>query len=165
MAELSKIEHPFEPIYDENSTILILGTMPSVKSRETGFYYGHPRNAFWRILAHICNEPVPQTIEEKKNLLYRNHIAIWDVCRSCDIRNSDDSSIRNAVPADIPGLLKRTRIKKIYANSKKAAQQYDRLVKKYTKIDIITLPSTSPARCNITEEYKMQVWKQLIELE
>lgn len=165
MAELSNIEHPFEPIYDENSTILILGTMPSVKSRAVGFYYGNPRNAFWRIIAYICNTSIPTTVEEKTELLLKNHIAIWDVCKSCDIKNSDDNSIRNAVPTDIPGLIEKTKIKRIYANSQKAAKQYDKFVKKDTGIDIVTLPSTSPAYCSVTEEYKMQEWKKLIELD
>lgn len=165
MAELSNVEHPFEPIFDADSTILILGTMPSVQSRKAGFYYANPRNSFWRIIAHICNAPVPMTDNEKKQLLYENHIAIWDVCKSCDIRNSDDNSIRNTVPTDIPSLIKKTKIKRIYANSQKAAKQYDKFVKKDTDIEIVTLPSTSPAYCSVTEEYKMHEWKRLIELD
>lgn len=165
MAELSNIEHPFEPIYDENSTVLILGTMPSVKSRQAGFYYANPRNAFWRLIAHICDAPVPMTVEEKKELLHKNHIAIWDVCKSCDIKNSDDSTIKNAVPTDIPSLIKKTKIKRIYGNSKKAADQYNRYVRKDIGIDIVPLTSSSSASCRVNEEYKKQEWKELIELD
>lgn len=165
MAGISNVQHPFDPIYDENSTILILGTMPSVKSRDVGFYYGNPRNAFWRIIAYICNAPIPTTVEEKTDLLLKNHIAIWDVCKSCDIENSDDSSIKNVIPTDIPSLLMKTKIKRIYANSKKAADQYNKFVRKHTSIDIVKLTSSSPACCKVSEEYKMNEWKKLIELE
>lgn len=120
MGKQEHIEHPFEPIYDSESTILILGTMPSVKSREAGFYYANPRNSFWRIIAYICDEAVPATDDEKRELLHRNHIAIWDVCKSCSIRNSDDSSIKDVVLTDIPSLLKKTKIKRIALFPRKA---------------------------------------------
>lgn len=162
MRELEKVEHPFAPVYDENATILILGTLPSVQSRKAGFYYGNPRNAFWRIMASVCGCPAPESVEAKKEMLLRHHIALWDVCQSCDIRGSSDSSIRNEVPADIPSLLQKTSIQRIYANSRKAAEQYDRLVKPQTHLDIITLPSTSPAYCAISEQEKLRVWKEKI---
>ena len=103
MGEYSHISHTFLPVYDENSELLILGSFPSVKSREQGFYYGHPQNRFWKVLAAVCHCEVPQTIEEKKSMLLNYHIAIWDVIDSCDIIGSSDSSIKNVVPADIGG--------------------------------------------------------------
>lgn len=171
MNNLVNVEHPFEPIYDENSTILILGSMPSVKSRKAGFYYAHRGNAFWRIIAEICKCPVPDTTEEKRRLLLKNHIAIWDVCKNCDIKGSSDNSIKNAIPTDIPGLLKRAPIQKIYANGQKAANQYDKFVKSQTGMDIILLISSSGARnydrktkMKITEQEKIKIWKETIEL-
>ena len=99
MGEYSHMTHTFLPVYDENSELLILGSFPSVKSREQGFYYGHPQNRFWKVLAAVCECEVPKTIEEKKKMLLKNHIAIWDVIDSCDIIGSSDSSIKHVVPA------------------------------------------------------------------
>ena len=170
MSNVTNVEHPFEPIYNENSTILILGTIPSVKSRKTGFYYAHGGNAFWRIIAYICDYPVPDTVDAKKKLLLDNHIAIWDVCKNCDIEGSKDSSIKSEIPADIPGLLKKAPIKRIYANGQKAAKQYKKFVQQQTGIDIIPLASSSGAYNHkksgekITEQDKKKIWKEKIEL-
>lgn len=164
MSDLINVEHPFEPIYDKNSTILILGTMPSVKSRQAGFYYAHPRNAFWRIISDICGCSVPDADEGKKQMLLNNHIALWDVCKNCDIHGSSDSSIRNEIPTDIPRLINEASIRKIYANSHTAAKQYNKLVRPQTNMDIVELPSTSPAYCRISEEEKKKIWKEAIEL-
>ena len=109
--------HTFEPVYNEKSEILILGTFPSVKSRASGFYYQHPQNRFWKVVSALAGVPIPGTIEEQKTLLLENHIAVWDVIYSCDINGSSDSSIRNVVPNDIRALLDMTSIKTIYANS------------------------------------------------
>ena len=110
MGEYSHISHTFLPVYDENSELLILGSFPSVKSREQGFYYGHPQNRFWKVLAAVYGSEVPGTVEEKKSLLLSRHIAIWDVIDSCDIIGSSDCSIKNVVPADIAGILQKTKI-------------------------------------------------------
>ena len=114
-----KVAHTFEPVYDENSRILILGTFPSVKSREQQFYYGHPQNRFWKLLAALTGYETPQTIPEKKKLLLENGIAIWDVVASCEIIGSSDSSIRNVVPADLNRILQSAPIRKIYAMEEK----------------------------------------------
>ena len=114
--EYEKIEHTFEPVYDEYSEILILGTFPSVKSRENNFYYGHPQNRFWKVIANINNVPVPESIDEKRKLLLDLHIAIWDVVASCSISGSSDSSIKDVTANDISKLLKDTNIKTIYGN-------------------------------------------------
>ena len=99
MTGYEHIEHTFAPVYDADSLVLILGTLPSVKSRENHFYYGHKQNRFWKVMADLCGEPVPETIEEKKKMLLAHHIAVWDVIQSCDIKGSSDSSIRSAIRA------------------------------------------------------------------
>ena len=124
--EYEHIVHSFEPVYDKASEILILGTLPSVKSRENNFYYGHKQNRFWKVLATLLKEPVPDTIEEKKAMLLAHRIALWDVIQSCDIKGSSDSSIKNVQPTDIGMILEKTNITRIYANGNKAGQLYKR---------------------------------------
>ena len=126
MSEYENVTHNFAPVWDERSKILILGTFPSVKSRENHFYYGHPQNRFWKVMAQVLHENVPQTIPEKKEMLLRHHIALWDVIASCDIAGSSDSSIRNVVPNDLGYIISRSRITKIYANGAKSKQLYDK---------------------------------------
>ena len=124
-SEYTHIKHEFEPVFDKNSKILVLGTLPSVKSRENNFYYGHPQNRFWKLIAALCDEDiVPQTIEEKKQMLLRNHIAVWDVISECDIIGSSDSSIKNVVPVDLSVILDNADIDRIYANGGKAYELY-----------------------------------------
>ncbi len=145
MSEL--VVHPLKPVYDKNSRVLVLGTMPSPKSREYGFYYSHPQNRFWRILAELYQSPLPQTNDEKEALLLQNHIALWDVLKSCQICGADDASIRSPEPNDIAGLLAKTSIRAVATTGTKAATLYRRLCRKSTGIDAIALPSTSPANC------------------
>ena len=145
MAEYSHISHTFLPVYDETSELLILGSFPSVKSREQGFYYGHPQNRFWKVLAAVCGCEIPKTIEEKKSMLLANHIAIWDVIDSCDIIGSSDSSIKNVVAADIASILLNTKITRIFVNGKTAGRLYDKFLKESTGMEVVVLPSTSPA--------------------
>ena len=152
------VEHTFEPVYDENSEILILGTFPSVKSRENNFYYGHPQNRFWKLIAGLTKEPVPETIEEKKALLLKHHIAIWDVVQSCDIIGSSDSSIKNVVPADIAKILKESSVQRIYANGDKAYRLYKKYCEKETGKKAEKLPSTSPANAIFTLDRLTESW-------
>lgn len=119
------VRHEFEPVYDKNSEILILGSFPSVKSREQGFYYGHPQNRFWKVLAAIVQEKIPDSIEEKKEMLLRNHIAVYDVIWQCKITGSSDSSIKDVVPADITTIVELSKIRKIYANGKLAENFFE----------------------------------------
>lgn len=147
-----KVKHELKPIYDENSEILILGTMPSIKSREIGFYYSHPQNRFWKVLASIYNEEIPNTIEEKKLFLKRNHIALWDTLSSCTITSSSDSSIKNIKVNDINKLLEKTKIKKIFTTGKKAYDIYQKEIFKNTKLEANYLPSTSPANATYNLE-------------
>lgn len=142
--EYEHIVHSFEPVYDKDSEILILGTLPSVKSRENHFYYGHKQNRFWKVLATLLKEPVPDTIEEKKAMLLAHRIALWDVIQSCDIKGSSDSSIKNVQPTDIGMILEKTNITRIYANGNKAGQLYKRYQFPVTGREATVLPSTSP---------------------
>lgn len=159
MAEYTHVKHTFEPVYDENSKILILGSLPSVKSREQGFYYGHPQNRFWKVLAILLNWNEPQSIEEKKEMLLKNKIAIWDVLDSCDIVGSSDSSIKNPVAADIQGLLEKSKIEKIYVNGTTAGKYYKKYVLPLTGMEATILQSTSPLNCRYNLEKLVDNWK------
>ena len=158
--EYERIEHTFEPVYDEYSEILILGTFPSVKSRENNFYYGHPQNRFWKVIANINNVPVPESIDEKRKLLLDLHIAIWDVVASCSISGSSDSSIKDVTANDISKLLKDTNIKTIYGNGAKACELYNRYVYSKTGRAIVKLPSTSPANAGYSLERLCELWRK-----
>ncbi|MGN0292686.1 MAG: DNA-deoxyinosine glycosylase [Lachnospiraceae bacterium] len=156
------LNHTFEPVFDEHSRIMILGTFPSVKSREQGFYYGHPQNRFWKILAGLLKEPVPETIEEKKQFLLQHGIAIWDVVAACDIVGSSDSSIRNVVPADLPRVLDRAPIQQIFANGGKAHSLYQKYAFPVTGREAVKLPSSSPANARWQMEQLLEDWGQII---
>lgn len=160
--EYKNIRHTFEPVWDENSRVLILGTFPSVKSRETHFYYGHPQNRFWKVIAGLTGKPVPETVEEKKALLLGSRIAIWDVIASCSITGSSDSSIRDVIPNDIRALLKQSRISRIYGNGAKACELYDRYVGEQAGMEIIRLPSTSPANAAFGLERLLECWREAL---
>ena len=155
--------HEFEPVYDRNSRVLILGTFPSVKSREMQFYYGHPQNRFWKVIAALTDSDVPVTIEEKKKLLLDNRIAIWDVISSCEIIGSSDSSIKNVVPADIERVLCDSNILEIYANGGTAKKLYEKYVMKRTGREIVGLPSTSPANAAYSMERLLECWEVIRE--
>ena len=160
--EVKRQNHEFPPVYDENSEILILGSFPSVKSREMQFFYGHPQNRFWKVLAQVLNETVPQTIPEKKEMLRRHHIALWDVIASCDIAGSSDSSIRNVVPNNLAYIIGRSRITRIYANGAKSKQLYDKYLAKELGIEAVQLPSTSPANAAYSVERLLEYWQKII---
>ena len=155
------VSHDFEPVFDENSKVLILGTFPSVKSRENQFYYGHPQNRFWKVIAGLTESKVPQTIEEKKKLLLEHGIAIWDVIESCDIIGSSESSIKNVVPADIERVVANSKIQNIYANGGTAKKLYEKYSQKKTGREIIGLPSTSPANAAYSLERLLECWQEV----
>lgn len=150
--------HSFLPVYDKESQILILGSFPSVKSREEGFYYGHPRNRFWKVLAGILSVELPSTIEEKTAMLLKNHIAVYDVIESCEIEGSSDSSIRNVTPADIHKIVEESRIKVVFTNGKTAGRLYNKYQAKGMEMPMIELPSTSPANAAFSLEKLMRIW-------
>lgn len=142
-----QITHLISPVYNAQSRVLILGTMPSPKSRKVGFYYGHPQNRFWRIMANILHAPFPQTTEERRELMLSRNIALWDVLQSCTIQGAGDASIRDAVPNDIAPILQAADIRAIFTTGKKAYALYQRLIRPHVGRDAIVLPSTSPANC------------------
>ena len=152
------IIHPIPPLYDENSRILILGSFPSVKSREACFFYGHPQNRFWKVTSAVFGEDAPQTIDEKKAFLLRNHIALWDVIGSCDIVGSSDSSIKNVTPNDLSIILKNADIGQIYVNGKTAYKYYVKYTEEKTGRSAICLPSTSPANAAWSLDKLVSEW-------
>ena len=156
-----KIIHPIPPLYDKDSKILILGSFPSVKSREEAFFYGHKQNRFWKVLAALFQEPIPGTIDEKKHLLLEHHIAIWDVIQSCDIKGSSDSSIKNVEPTELRKILDAANIKQIYANGSKAGQLYKKYQLPLTGMEAVILPSTSPANAAWSLERLCEVWRKI----
>ena len=156
--EEAVIIHPIQPVYDKDSEVLILGSFPSVKSREEGFFYGHPQNRFWKVTASVFDEEPPRTTEKKKDFLIRNHIALWDVIGSCDIDGSSDSSIRNVKVNDISKILTTADIKAIYLNGKKAYHLYQQYMEPTINREGICLPSTSPANAAWRLERLKQAW-------
>lgn len=157
------IQHPISPVYDRHSTILILGSFPSVKSRDVGFFYGHPQNRFWKVVAAVFGQSVPQTVDEKRAFLLRTGVALWDVIQSCDIVGSSDSSIRNVVPNDLTPILEQARIRQIFVNGKKAMSLYQRYLADQTGRAAICLPSTSPANASWNLERLIQAWQVIRE--
>lgn len=147
-----KVYHELEPFFDENSEILILGSIPSIKSRETGFYYAHKQNRFWQVLADVYKENTPLTIADKKMFLKKHHIALWDTIKECDITGSSDSSIKNVIVNDINFLLTKTKIKKIFVAGRISEKYYNKFCLKDTNIPCIYLPSTSGANASMNYE-------------
>lgn len=160
--ELEHIIHPIAPLYDEHSEILILGSFPSVKSREQMFFYGHKQNRYWRVMASLLGEELPQTIEEKRAMMLRHHIAMWDVIASCDIHGSSDSSIVNVVPNDLTPILAAGRIRQIYCNGAKSYELYHKYIEPTLGRGAVKLPSTSPANAAMSVERLLVEWKQKI---
>lgn len=159
---MEAMSHQFEPIFDDTSRILILGTFPSVKSREIHFYYGHPQNRFWKVLAVLTNEPLSATIDEKKSLLLKHHIAIWDVIQSCEIQGSSDASIRNVIANDISLITSRAPITHIYANGAKAYELFMRYCENPRQLPVSKLPSTSPANASCSLDRLIQEWRCIL---
>ena len=157
----NKVYHTLEPFYDENSEILILGTMPSVKSREENFYYAHKKNRFWKVLADVYHQEEPKSVEEKKSFLRNHKIALYDVIHSCKIIGSSDSSIKKVKANNLKPILKTSNIKKIYTTGKKAQQLYDKYIKEKIKIEAINLPSTSPANATISYEKLFEEYQKI----
>ncbi len=152
------IIHPIKPLFNENSNTLILGSFPSVKSREQMFFYGHPQNRFWRTLAGVYGENVPETIEEKREFVLSHNLALWDVLASCEIIGSADSSIKNAVPNDLSVILDNTKVDRIFVNGKTAEKYYKKYLHKKYGIQAVCLPSTSPANASYSLEKLINEW-------
>lgn len=161
MKTYEKITHTFDPVFDAQSRILILGTFPSVKSRENQFYYGHPQNRFWKLLARLTDEPVPTSVPEKKAFLLRHGIALWDVIAECEIIGSSDSSIRNVRANDMSVILDHAPVREIYANGAKAYELYMKYCYPAIGREITKLPSTSPANAAYQMNRLAECWKCL----
>lgn len=157
--EYTHVAHTFAPVFDKQSEILILGSFPSVKSRENRFYYGHPQNRFWKVTAGVFGEEIPQSIAEKREFLLRNHIAVWDVIASCDIAGSSDSSIRNVEANDMEIILSQAKIRAIYANGDTAYRLFLKYCKKEGQPQVYKLPSTSPANAAWKVERLIGAWE------
>ena len=171
--EYEHVVHEFQPVYDASSVILILGSLPSVKSRENRFYYGNPQNRFWSVITALVNRglfrekhaELPETIPEKTRLLLANGIAVWDVIASCDIRGSSDASIRNVVPAELGRIFDAAPIRAVFANGTAAGRLYDRYIGPQYGRGILVLPSTSPANAAWREEALADAWEAKIRLQ
>lgn len=160
---ISHETHGIAPVYDACSRILILGSFPSVKSREYHFFYGHPQNRFWRVLSQVLDEPLPASVEEKKSFLLKNRIAVWDVIESCDIEGSSDSSIKNVVPNDLSRILTAAPIRQIYTNGAVSHRLYEKYCLAAIGRPAVKLPSTSPANAAYSVERLKEHWNRILE--
>lgn len=158
------LHHTIEPLYDEHSRVLILGSFPSVKSREQQFFYGHKQNRFWRVMAQVLDCAVPESIEQKKEMLLSHHIAVWDVIESCEITGSSDASIRNVTPNDLSRILDCADIWAIYVNGGKAYQLYQKYIYPVNGREAVALPSTSPANAGYSLERLVEAWRIIREV-
>lgn len=158
-----RVKHDFEPVFDARSRVLILGSFPSVKSRENNFYYGHPQNRFWKLMARLLSEETPQTVEEKKQMLLKHGIALWDVVAECDIHGSSDLSIRNVIPADISRILTAADIRLIIANGSAAFKLYQKHCEQQTGREAVKCPSTSPANAVFTLDRLEESWREIMQ--
>ncbi len=152
-------QHNIEPLYNKDSQVLILGSFPSVKSREQEFFYGHPQNRFWQVLSNIFESAVPSTVEDKKRLILNNHLALWDVIAECEITGSADSSIKNVIPNDIGKILAESNINTIFINGRTAEKYYIRYTEPRINKKAICLPSTSPANAAWSITRLCEEWK------
>ena len=155
------VVHNIEPLYNENSKILILGSFPSVKSREEKFFYAHPQNRFWKVVAAVFGEKVPRDIEEKKALILNHGLAVYDVIYSCEITGSADSSVKNVVPSDLKPIIDNSQITKIFVNGRTAEKYYRKYSLKKTGIECVALPSTSPANASYSLERLISEWQKI----
>ena len=160
--ERTRVTHEFPAVYDRNSRVLLLGSIPSPKSREVGFYYGHPQNRFWKVLAQVLGENVPETIPQKKALLKKHHVALWDVLESCTIVGASDTSIEDAVPNRIGELVKKSKVSRIFCTGATAHRLYQKYCAKDVGIDAVKLPSTSPANCAVSLESLVEAYKAIV---
>ena len=156
--EYTHVTHNFPPLFAPDSRALILGSIPSPKSREQAFFYGHPQNRFWPVLAAVFGEPAPQTIEDKRSLALRHRIAMWDTLAACDIRGASDTSIRNPVTNDLPWLIAQTQVRAVFCTGATSYKYYKKLCQPQTGIEAVCLPSTNPANAAWSKERLIQAY-------
>ncbi len=154
--------HNIDPVWNSNSKILILGSFPSVKSREVQFYYSYKYNRFWKVISNILNVPEPLSIEEKTKLLLKNNIALWDVIKSCDIVGSSDNTISNVKVNDLSTIISNANIKIVFTNGRKAYELYNKYLRDITGIEVILLPSTSPANASYSLDKLIEKWSVIL---
>lgn len=159
---LQTVTHTIPPLYDRHSRVLLLGSIPSPRSREVGFFYGHPRNRFWPVLAAVLGEPLPTDIAGKRALCLRHHIALWDTIARCEIAGASDASIQNAVPNDIGRLLRESAIERIFATGSRSAALYRKLIEPTLHVPITALPSTSPANAAWSLERLIEAYRVIL---
>ncbi len=159
---MSRLCHPFPPVFDENSRMLLLGSFPSPASREKGFFYLHPQNRFWPVLSAVLEAPLPQNNEERRELLLSRRIALWDVLAACDISGADDSSIRNAVPNDLSPIFSAADIRAVFTTGQAAFRLYKRFQQPKTNIPAVSLPSTSPANAKMRLDDLVAAYKAIL---
>ena len=159
--ETKNIVHPFPPLFDKKSSTLILGSFPSVKSRENMFFYGHPQNRFWKVIAALFNERVPETVDEKKKLILGNALALWDSIHSCTVTGSSDSSVKDVVPNDISIIINGSNVKRIFCNGALSYKMYKKYIYPSTNIEAVKLPSTSPANAAYSLERLISEWDKI----
>lgn len=159
MADTAKIVHPIPPLFNEASKTLILGSFPSVKSREAMFFYDHPQNRFWRLMALLFEAEVPETVEEKTHLVLTHRLALWDTIHSCTITGSSDSSIRDVVPNDLSVILDNSRVDRVFCNGAASYKLYQKYIYPQTKLHAAQLPSTSPANAAWSMERLQKAWQ------
>lgn len=158
----ARVTHEFPAVYDRDSRVLLLGSIPSPKSREVGFYYGHPQNRFWKVLAAVLGEKIPETIPQKKAMLKKHHIALWDVLESCTIVGASDTSIEDAVPNKIAALVARSKVTRIFCTGATAHKLYQKYCAADVGIDAVKLPSTSPANCAVSLERLVEAYRAIL---
>jgi len=161
--EPKTIIHPIPPTFDKDSRILILGSFPSIKTRESGYFYGHPQNRFWKVMAVLFNEPVPVTVEDKRGLLIRSRVAAWDSIHQCTITGSSDSSIRDVIPNDLSVILKTADIRQIFCNGRTSWNIYHKYIEPLTGRSAVSLPSTSPANASFSLEKLVEAWSVILQ--
>ena len=158
---MDRVSHPIPPLYRKDSRILILGSFPSVKSREGMFFYHHPQNRFWKVISSVFQRPLPVTVEDKKEMLLACRLAVWDVIKSCEITGSADSSIKNVIPNEISHILKVTEVNSIITNGNTAHQLYMKYIFPETMLEAVKLPSTSPANAGYSLDRLIEEWSYL----
>ena len=158
----TRVTHEFPALFDHESRVLLLGSIPSPKSREQGFYYGHPQNRFWKVMAQVLGENVPETISQKKAMLKKHHVALWDVLESCTIVGASDTSIEDAVPNKIGELVKKSKVTRIFCTGATAHKLYRKFCAAEVGLDAVKLPSTSPANCAIPLDKLVDAYRSIL---
>lgn len=162
MSEPALVRHTIDPVFDADSRVLMLGTMPSPKSRESGFYYGHPQNRFWKVMAALFDEPVPETNDQKRSLALHHGVALWDVLSECTIEGASDGTIADCVPNNIGSILAKAPIQAVFCTGAKAAELYGKYCEPQTGMACTRLPSTSPANAAKSLEQLVEAYRAIL---